>query len=117
MNHVTSNMLLIFYVYFLCIFADVNSTRNLLHELQAAYFDLLEVKLKIFERTSSSLQPKLLQKMAFLCKEGANVNDQILRTYESGADDNLEINTLLHQNEPKVKPILIAWFSKARFLF
>ena len=72
--------------------------------------DLLEVKMKIFEKTSGSLQPRLLQKMAYICKQGALVNDQILDTFEDKVKNNLL------KEEDEVKQVLIAWFSKARFL-
>ena len=71
--------------------------------------DLLEVKLKIFEITSSSLQPRLLQKMAYICKQGALVNDQILDTFA----EKLKKNILKEEDE--VKQVLSAWFCKARF--
>ena len=89
---------------------DVITSRKLLYELQTAYMDLLEVKLKIFEITSGSLQPRLLQKMAYMCKQGALLNDQILDTFE----EKLTKNVL--EEEVEVKQVLIAWFSKARFL-
>ena len=85
-------------------------TRNLLDELQSAYMDLLEAKLKIFEKTSGSLQPRLLQKMAYICKQGAIINDQILDTFKEQLKDNKV------EEEDDVKKVLIAWFSKARFL-
>ena len=75
-----------------------------------AYMDLLEVKLKIFEKTSGSLQPKLFQKMAYICKTGAKINDKILETFkEQLAENNLK-------NDDEVQQVLIAWFYKARFL-
>ena len=89
---------------------EVITSRKVLHELQSAYMDLLEVKLKLFEKTSGSLQPKLLQKMAYICKQGAVVNEQILESYE----DKLKENNLKEENE--VKQVLMAWFAKARFL-
>ena len=87
-------------------------SRKLLHELQLAYFDLLEVKLKIFEKTSGSLQPKLLQKMAYICKQGVSINEQILDTFE----EKVEVNNMLEKNDDETRQILKAWFSKARFL-
>ena len=72
--------------------------------------DLLEVKLKIFEKTSESLQPKLLQKMAYICKQGASVNEQILDTFK----EKLKENNI--KEEDDVRQLLKAWFSKARFL-
>ena len=89
---------------------DDITSRKLLYELQLAYMDLLEVKLKIFEVTSGSLQPRLLQKMAYICKQGALVNGQILDTFE----EKLNKNVLTEEDE--VKQVLSAWFSKARFL-
>ena len=84
--------------------------RLLLNELQLAYLDLLEIKLKIFEKTSGSLQPKLFQKMAYICKTGAKINDRILETFK----EQLEENNL--KNDEEVQQVLLAWFYKARFL-
>ena len=72
--------------------------------------DLLEVKLKIFEKTSGSLQPKLFQKMAYICKTGAKINDKILETFK----EQLTENNL--KKDEEVRQVLIAWFYKARFL-
>ena len=83
--------------------------RLLLNELQLAYLDLLEIKLKIFEKTSGSLQPKLFQKMAYICKTGAMINDRILETFK----EQLEENNLKND---EVRQVLHAWFYKARFL-
>ena len=89
---------------------EVRKERFLLNELQLAYLDLLEVKLKIFEKTSGSLQPELFQKMAYICKTGAKINDRILETFKQ----QLEENNL--KNDEEVRQVLLAWFFKARFL-
>ena len=91
---------------------DMELSRKLLHELQLAYFDLLEIKLKIFEKTSGSLQPKLLQKMAYICKQGISTNEQILDTF----DEKIKVNNRLGKSDDETRQILKAWFSKARFL-
>ena len=88
----------------------VMGQRFLLTELQLAYLDLLEVKLKIFEKTSGSLQPNLFQKMAYICKTGAKINDKILETFK----ENLAKNDLTQDDE--IRQVLLAWFYKARFL-
>ena len=89
--------------------SDIMASRKLYFGLQSAYMDLLEVKLKIFEITSSSLQPRLLQKMAYICKQGALVNDQILDTFAE------KITKNILKEEDEVKQVLNAWFCKARF--
>ena len=49
-----------------------------LHEYQQACSDMLDCKLKMFEVQGNALDPKLLQKMAFYCKQGIKANSIII---------------------------------------
>ena len=46
--------------------------------MSAAYLDFVDSKLKIFEKSSRGWNPRLIQKMAFLCKEGIKTNESVL---------------------------------------
>ena len=60
---------------------------------QLACSDILDCKLRIFESQSSggcSLDPKLLQKMTYYCKQGIEANKQIIANGRDGSKEIIE---------------------------
>jgi hypothetical protein len=47
-------------------------------EIGDTYLDYLDSKLKMFEKSSGPWEPRLLQKMAYLCKQGIAIHESIL---------------------------------------